>query len=116
MTDSTWPNWLPLRPHLNNLVPYGAPQVAADAALNTNENPFPPPQALIDAIAKEISKVALTLNRYPDRDALSLRAALAAYINEQSSTDFAATQIWAANGSNEIIQSLFLACGSRGAM
>ena len=116
MTDSTWPNWLPLRPHLNNLAPYGAPQVAADAALNTNENPFPPPQALIDAIAKEISKVALTLNRYPDRDALSLRAALAAYINEQSSTDFAATQIWAANGSNEIIQSLFLACGSRGAM
>ena len=116
MTDSTWPTWLPLRPHLSDLAPYGAPQVDAVAALNTNENPFALPQALTDAITKDISRVAATLNRYPDRDALSLRAALANYVNNQSSTDFSPAQIWAANGSNEIIQSLFLACGSQGAI
>ena len=116
MTDSHWPSWLPLRPSLAPLSPYGAPQVAADAALNTNENPYSLSPALTDAIAARISQVASTLNRYPDRDALSLRSALAAYINEQSSTQFTAAQIWAANGSNEIIQSLFLACGGQGAI
>jgi histidinol-phosphate aminotransferase len=116
MTDSTWPAWLPLRPSLAPLTPYGAPQVEAEAALNTNENPFSLSPALSDAIAKRISAVAPTLNRYPDRDALNLRSALATYINEQSATDFTASQIWVANGSNEIIQSLFLACGGRGAI
>ncbi|CAB4644692.1 unannotated protein [freshwater metagenome] len=116
MTDQTWPSWLPIRSSLSHLSPYGAPQVESDAALNTNENPFPLSAAIAEAISHRISEVATTLNRYPDRDALSLRTGLAEYINEMSSTDFTAGQIWVANGSNEIIQSLFLACGDQGAI
>ena len=106
-----WPTWLPLRADLAPLSPYGAPQVVSDAALNTNENPYPPSPALQKAIADAIFKVAADLNRYPDRDANTLRAKLASYINELSSTEFNADNIWAANGSNEIIQSIFLAFG-----
>ena len=105
----TWPTWLPLRDTLRPLSPYGAPQVPAIAALNTNENPYSPSPALQKAITDAVAKVAADLNRYPDRDATTLREKLAQYINEQSATKFSADNIWAANGSNEIIQSIFLA-------
>jgi len=105
----TWPTWLPLRETLRPLSPYGAPQVPAVAALNTNENPYSPSPALQKAITDAVAKVAADLNRYPDRDATTLREKLAQYINEQSATKFSADNIWAANGSNEIIQSIFLA-------
>lgn len=111
-----WPTWLPLRADLAPLSPYGAPQVPADAAMNTNENPYPPSPELQTSIAQAVAKVALTLNRYPDRDATQLRNALASYINEVSSTQISSANIWAANGSNEIIQSLFLAFGGRSAI
>jgi histidinol-phosphate aminotransferase len=61
------------------------------------------------AITDAVAKVAADLNRYPDRDATALRTKLADYINELSGTKFSADNIWAANGSNEIIQSIFLA-------
>lgn len=105
----TWPTWLPLRDTLRPLSPYGAPQVPAAAALNTNENPYSPSPALQKAITDAVAKVAADLNRYPDRDATTLRDKLAQYINEQSATKFSGDNIWAANGSNEIIQSIFLA-------
>jgi histidinol-phosphate aminotransferase len=105
----SWPNWLPLRETLRPMSPYGAPQVPAQASLNTNENPYPPTPALQKAIAEAVAQVAANLNRYPDRDATVLRTKLANYINELSGTDFAAENVWAANGSNEIIQSIFLA-------
>jgi len=105
----TWPTWLPLRDTLRPLSPYGAPQVPAIASLNTNENPYSPSPALQKAITDAVAKVAADLNRYPDRDATTLREKLAQYINEQSTTKFSADNIWAANGSNEIIQSIFLA-------
>jgi histidinol-phosphate aminotransferase len=89
--------------------PYGAPQVPAQASLNTNENPYSPSPALQKAITDAVAKVASDLNRYPDRDATSLRTKLASYINELSGTKFSADNIWVANGSNEIIQSIFLA-------
>jgi histidinol-phosphate aminotransferase len=89
--------------------PYGAPQVPAQASLNTNENPYSPSPALQKAITDAVAKVAADLNRYPDRDATALRTKLATYINELSGTKFSADNIWAANGSNEIIQSIFLA-------
>jgi histidinol-phosphate aminotransferase len=89
--------------------PYGAPQVPAQASLNTNENPYSPSPALQKAITDAVAKVAADLNRYPDRDANALRTKLATYINELSGTKFSADNIWAANGSNEIIQSIFLA-------
>jgi len=105
----SWPSWLPLRESLRPLSPYGAPQVPAQASLNTNENPYSPSPALQQAITDAVAKVAVNLNRYPDRDATALRTKLANYINELSGTKFSADNIWAANGSNEIIQSIFLA-------
>jgi histidinol-phosphate aminotransferase len=105
----TWPSWLPLRDSLRPLSPYGAPQVPALASLNTNENPYPPSNVLQKAITDAVEKVASDLNRYPDRDATVLRTKLADYINELSSTQISAENIWVANGSNEIIQSIFLA-------
>ena len=104
-----WPSWLPLRDNLRPLSPYGAPQVPASAALNTNENPYSPSPSLQKAITDAVAKVAADLNRYPDRDATVLRTKLAQYINEQSGTKFSEDNVWAANGSNEIIQSIFLA-------
>ncbi len=105
----SWPSWLPLREALRPMSPYGAPQVPAQASLNTNENPYSPSPALQQAITDAVAKVAADLNRYPDRDATLLRTKLASYINELSRTKFSADNIWAANGSNEIIQSIFLA-------
>lgn len=113
---STWPQWLPLRDELVPLSPYGAPQVSADASLNTNENPFSPSPALIKAIADRVSAIGEQLNRYPDREVFALRTALATYINSQSGTSIDLSNIWAANGSNEIIQSIFLAFGRKSAL
>ncbi len=107
----SWPIWLPLRKDLQSMTVYGAPQLAAQAALNTNENPYSPSQALQEAITQSVALVASTLNRYPDRDALVLRTKLATYISESSNVHIEVKNIWAANGSNEIIQSLFLAFG-----
>ena len=106
------PSWLPLRSDLRELSAYGAPQLPADAIMNTNENPYAPSNALAKAIANRTAEVALTLNRYPDRDAVELRRKLAHFINDQSGTHLEVANIWAANGSNEIIQSLFMAFGS----
>ena len=105
----SWPSWLPLRESLRPMSAYGAPQVPAQASLNTNENPYSPSPVLQKAITDAVAKVAADLNRYPDRDATALRTKLADYINELSGTKFSADNIWAANGSNEIIQSIFLA-------
>ncbi len=107
----SWPNWLPLRADLADLSPYGAPQIDGVIHLNTNENPFPLPNVVASAITERISAVASGLNRYPDRDAITLRTKLARYINEVSNTVFTYDDIWAANGSNEILQTLLLACG-----
>jgi histidinol-phosphate aminotransferase len=113
---SNWPSWLPLREQLRPLTPYGAPQVPADARLNTNENPYGPSKELAAAIANRINEVATGLNRYPDRDAIKLRTKLAFYLNKQSQVNLSVENIWAANGSNEILQSIFLAFGSAKAL
>ena len=113
---SQWPQWLPLSERLRPLSPYGAPQLPADAILNTNESPFSLSPELTSAIAERIEKVAVNLNRYPDRDATALRSGLAEFINQLSGTSLTADNIWAANGSNEIIQSIFLAFGDKGAI
>lgn len=109
-----WPSWLPIRDELAELTPYGAPQITDVIQLNTNENPFSLPREVADAIASKISSVVAGLNRYPDRDATALRTKLAGYINARSGTNLALSNIWAANGSNEIIQTLMLACGGAG--
>lgn len=111
-----WPEWLPLRADLRSLSPYGAPQIDSLARLNTNENPYPPSPALVEAITRRVEEVAGSLNRYPDRDARQLRAGLAEFLNERSGQSLQTEHIWAANGSNEIIQSLFLAFGRQKAL
>ena len=117
MNNSTnWPAWLPLRDLLKPMSPYGAPQVPTSAQLNTNENPFAPSKALVAAITKRVAEVSATLNRYPDRDAIALRAGLAKYISGQTGVAFDLSNLWAANGSNEIIQSIFLAFGRESAL
>ena len=115
-STNNWPSWLPLRDPLKPMSPYGAPQVAASAQLNTNENPFAPSSALVAAITKRVAEVSATLNRYPDRDAIALRAGLAKYITAQTGIFFDVANLWAANGSNEIIQSIFLAFGRESAL
>ncbi len=113
---NNWPSWLPLREQLRPLTPYGAPQVPASARLNTNENPYGPSKELAAAIAKRIGEVAAKLNRYPDREAVNLRRGLADYLKKQTKVYLEVENIWAANGSNEILQSIFLAFGSAKAL
>jgi len=100
----------PLRQDLIGRAPYGAPQIDAPVKLNTNENPYGPSAALVREISEAAATEAAALNRYPDRDALGLRRDLAAYLGH----GLHARQIWAANGSNEIIQQLFQAFGGPG--
>jgi len=109
-----WPSWLPLRADLAEQTPYGAPQLDVPVRLNTNENPFGPSRTLVKDLERALSEIGSQLNRYPDRDALELRRALSRYINQGSDTTFDERFIWAANGSNEILQSIFLAFGGFG--
>ena len=71
---------LPLRDDLRGRTAYGAPQLDVPVRLNTNENPYPPSDALAADLAGAVGEAALTLNRYPDRDAIALRAELAGYL------------------------------------
>jgi histidinol-phosphate aminotransferase len=105
-------SWLPLRSDLAGQTAYGAPQLDVPVQLNTNENPYPPSPVLVRAITESVTEVAGTLNRYPDRDAVALREDLASYLGH----GLTASQVWAANGSNEIIQQLLQAFGGPGAV
>ncbi|KRO44563.1 MAG: hypothetical protein ABR61_04385, partial [Actinobacteria bacterium BACL2 MAG-120813-bin23] len=104
-----WPKWLKLNESLKDLKPYGAPQISLANRLNTNENPYQLSASLQASINAAIAKEVKNLNRYPDRDAIKLRSALADEIKRQSGLSFGVENIWAANGSNEILQSIALA-------
>ena len=97
---------LPLREDLRGKSPYGAPQLDVPVRLNTNENPHPPTQALVDDVAQSVRTVAAELHRYPDRDAVALRTDLAAYVSAATGVPLGVENLWAANGSNEILQQL----------
>ncbi|UFU05105.1 histidinol-phosphate transaminase [Ruania halotolerans] len=106
---------LPLRADLVGEHPYGAPQLDVAHLLNVNENPYAPPQAVVREIAEAVAAAAATLNRYPDRDFLDLRADLAAYLAAESAAGgLTAQHIWAANGSNEVMLHLLQAFGGPG--
>ena len=105
---------LPLRDDLRGKSPYGAPQLAVPVRLNTNENPHPPSKALVDDVVRSVQEAAVDLHRYPDRDAVALRADLAAYLTTQTGVSLATENLWAANGSNEILQQLLQAFGGPG--
>ena len=106
--------WPPLRTDLQGLEPYGAPQIDVPVRLNTNENPYPPSPALVQAIGSAVAQTAASLNRYPDSDAMALREALAGYIADESGVRFEPVEIWPANGSNEVMAHIFAAYGGSG--
>ncbi len=101
---------LPIRDDLRGLTPYGAPQKHVRYALNVNENTHPIPEPVARHIVEAVAHAVLTANRYPDREFTALRESLAGYLGHGISPD----QIWAANGSNEVIQQLLQAFGGPG--
>jgi histidinol-phosphate aminotransferase len=103
-----------LREDLRGATPYGAPQLDVPVRLNTNESSYPVPPAVVAEITAAVGDVAHGLNRYPDREFTDLRTALAAYLSKGSGTVLEATQVWAGNGSNEVLQHLVLAFGGPG--
>ncbi len=105
---------LPLRRDLKGQTPYGAPADPVPVRLNVNENPYPPSEAVVAAISQAVGAATRGINRYPDRDSVDLRVALAAYLDLESGVDINVERIWAANGSNEIMAQLFSAFGGPG--
>ena len=103
-----------LRADLRGRTPYGAPQLDVAVRLNTNENPHPPSEALVRDLAARVAEAARHMNRYPDRDAVGLRTELAAYLTRTTGQPLDTAQVWAANGSNEILQQLLQAFGGAG--
>jgi histidinol-phosphate aminotransferase len=97
MTPSTRPA---VRDDLRALEGYHSPQVDVRVRLNTNESPVEPPAAWRDAFAAELSRVEW--HRYPDRAATALRAQIADLHGVHPG------QVFAANGSNEVLQTLLL--------
>ena len=78
------PDWVPVREELRGDEPYGAPQLDVPVQLNTNENPYGPSEACANDIAASVRAAATTLNRYPDREFVELRTALAVYLSRDS--------------------------------
>lgn len=105
---------LPVRDDLRGKAPYGAPQLPDSIQLNVNENPHPPSPALVAAMATAVGEAAAGLNRYPDREAVALRTDLAAYLSRRTGVALDVEQLWAANGSNEVLQQVCQAFGGPG--
>lgn len=101
---------LPLRADLVGRKPYGAPQLAVSVALNVNENTHRIPEEVAVDIVSRLAAAVLEVNRYPDREFTGLRSALAKYIGR----GIVPEQVWAANGSNEVLQHIFQAFGGPG--
>ena len=107
----------PLRDELRGIEPYGAPQLTLEQApvqLNVNENPYGPSPEATAAIARAVGEAAASLNRYPDREFVELRAALAAYLDTSGGSGITPDMVWAANGSNEVMLQLLQAFGGPG--
>ncbi len=103
-------NKLPLRSDLVGREPYGAPQIDADVLLNVNENTHGVPAEVREAIRAAVQDAVHGLHRYPDREFTSLRTSLAAYLGHSLTP----ANIWAANGSNEVLQQILQAFGGPG--
>jgi histidinol-phosphate aminotransferase len=101
---------LPLRPELVDEAPYGAPQLDVSVRLNVNENPYPPTPEIAQAMAQAVAEAARGVNRYPDREATGLRSKLSRYLGHGLLFD----QVWAANGSNEVMIQLLQAFAGPG--
>ncbi|WP_449278689.1 histidinol-phosphate transaminase [Leucobacter sp. GX24907] len=101
---------LPLRDNLVGLEPYGAPQDPVPVSLNVNENTHPIPEVVVRDITEALGNALRGANRYPDREAFELREALAHYLGHGLTGE----QVWAANGSNEVLQQILQAFGGPG--
>lgn len=101
---------LPLRDDLVGKEPYGAPQAIVPVALNVNENTHGIPESVAHDIVARVAAAVLTVNRYPDREFTELRESFARYLGH----GLAAENIWAANGSNEVLQHILQAFGGPG--
>ena len=101
---------LPIRDDLRGLKPYGAPQEPVPVQLNVNENTHPIPEAVATDIVMSLAQAVLGANRYPDREFTTLRESLARYLGHGLAPD----NIWAANGSNEVLQHVLQAFGGPG--
>lgn len=97
---------LPIRDDLQKMEGYHSAQVTVPVRLNTNESPYPPPAEFTAELGRRIADIAW--NRYPDRTASALRAAIA------RSHGVGVDQVFAGNGSNEILQTLLLAYAGAG--
>ncbi len=107
-------DWPPLREELRGIAPYGSPQLDVPVQLNVNENPYGPSPTVVADVATAVAHAAGTLNRYPDREFTDLRVALAAYLSRDTPHGIAPAQVWAANGSNEVMLQLLQAFGGPG--
>jgi len=103
-----------LRPDLRGRTAYGAPQLDVPVRLNTNENSYDVPAEVVDAVVAGVAEVAGSLNRYPDREFTALREDLATYLSATSGVPVAPDQVWAGNGSNEVLLHLLQAFGGQG--
>ncbi len=101
---------LPLRDDLVGQLPYGAPQAVVPVALNVNENSHAIPENVAHDIVARVAAAVLTVNRYPDREFTELRESFARYLGH----GLRAENIWAANGSNEVLQHILQAFGGPG--
>lgn len=106
---------LPLRDDLRGRTPYGAPQLEVAVRLNTNENSYDVPAEVVDAIVEAVRAEAAHLNRYPDREFTALREDLARYLSGTAGpAGIHPDQVWAGNGSNEVLQHILQAFGGPG--
>ncbi|MDF2094159.1 histidinol-phosphate transaminase [Knoellia sp. 3-2P3] len=103
-----------LRPDLRGKTAYGAPQLDVAVRLNTNENSYPVPDDVVRDITAAVAEVAPHLNRYPDREFTELRTALAGYLSSTSGVEVTPEEVWAGNGSNEVLQHILQAFGGPG--
>ena len=101
---------LPVRDDLRGKKPYGAPQIHVPIQLNVNENTHPVPAEVAADITRALGEALTDINRYPDREFTELREALAGYVGGGVTAD----NLWAANGSNEVLQQILQAFGGPG--
>ena len=110
---------LPVRSDLVGQQPYGAPHLNIPVQLNVNENAYPIPEVVTEAMRRAVDGHLAGLNRYPDREFTALREHLVTYldgVNERAggSVDLVPEMIWAANGSNEVLSHIVQAFGGPG--
>lgn len=85
---------------------YHSPQVQVRVRLNTNESPEPPPAAWEAELATAMA--GIDWHRYPDREAGELRRAIGELHDVEPGL------VFAANGSNEVLQTVLLTYGGAG--